>query len=284
MVDPGKPPPRELAAFDFTGASGKTVLELWPAALAAPVRKKRQLLTRRDGNDLLATTHGPDPYFSWEFETPPQVAALSIDVDASAAGSLQLFWTNADCATFNESCSTIEALAAGRQTLYYVLDAARPLAGLRLDPPEVQGLKLRIHGIRLLDVARFPEQALPKSGTTLTVAPDGLHISTTDQDPWLVFATPWLDARLVESAEVELRGATALSPQIYWTGSQCPVFGERCQTFLKPVPGKKDVYAARLAGLPGWQGRIHDVRFDPENAAGQYVLGRLVFVRSSKTP
>jgi len=241
-------------------------------------------LTRQEGPDLLATTDGEDPYFVWDFESPERFGALVLDVDADEVGRVQLFWANDDCKVYEERCSTSRMLVPGRQTVDFFLDAAKDTLGLRLDLPEEKGVRLRLHSINVLERPRLSTGFSPRQGhTAATATPEGLRLSSKTPDPWIVFETPWLDTSKVEAVEVELSGVGSAKPDLFWAGTTCPHFAERCRVTLEPSDAG-DHFVAKLSGVESWQGIAHDVRLDPSPDAGDYVLKSMVFVRVSKRP
>jgi hypothetical protein len=270
---------RELAFYDFAHQPDPAKMSFWRPGKETPNRKKRQLLTRQEGADLFATTDGLDPYFVWDFETPERLGAFVVDVTAEQPGRLQLFWANDDCQVYEERCSTSVTVAAGRQTVDFFLDAARDTRGIRLDLPEVKGAKLQFHSMSALDRTRLSTGFFPRQNhTTAAATPEGLRLSCRTPDPWIVFDTPWLDTAKVEAIEVELSGGGPGKPELFWSGSTCPYFMEKCHVTLEPSDGGSR-FVAPLKGVAAWSGAARAVRLDPGPGAGDYLLKSLVFVR-----
>jgi hypothetical protein len=285
-IEPAPPPPsREIATWDFTSDPEPALLSLWPQDSLAPPRKKLGILTTKDGDDLVALTDGPDPQFTWNFEKPLHAAVLSIELESQKVGDLQLFWTSVDCQVFQEACSMVERAGIGKATIDFVLTFGQAIRALRLDLPHERGTKLRFRRIHLISKPRLSAGYWPREGhTEVTRIPGGLRISSQEPDPWLTFATPWLDAAQARAVEVEMLAPEGTSPHLFWHGTTCEHFKGECSVPLKPVANEPHHFAADLAGIATWRGRVRGLRFDPIADAGECVLQKLSFVRANAKP
>lgn len=275
--------PRELAYYDFVREPDGAHVQLWPPDDKAPKRKKRDLLTRQSGTLLVAQVDGKDPYFVWDFETQARAAALSVELESDSGGRLQLFWADEDCKIYQERCSATYEIGTGLSRVDFVLDPGRPLNGVRLDLPEVNGAKIEVHHVRLYQRPRLTSGFRGRDGHTETrPTSGGLRLSSKSPDPWLTFSTPWLVAEQVESVEVELSGPEGSVPELHWSGEPCSHFEPRCRVVFTPVAGKPNAHAARLEGVADWRGRIGQLRLDPGEPPGEYLLRSVVLVRRSE--
>jgi hypothetical protein len=229
----------------------------------------------------VAETDGTDPHFSWHFDTPLHAAVLSLEVDSQKPSTLQVFWTTVDCKVFQESCSATERIGVGPHVVDFVLSFGKALRGLRLDLPEEQGAVLRFRRIRLLSKPQIATLPQPRDGHTTTErTPTGLRISSREDDPWIVFATPWLRTERAKAIEVEMLATEQTRPHLFWHGSTCPHFKEECSVSLARVPGKPHLFRAELTPSPYWRGTAAGLRFDPGAVAGDYVLERVRIMRA----
>lgn len=282
---PRKKPPRDLALYDFAHPPDPPMLSLWPVGPKAPERKKRELLTRREGNSLRAITNGPGPFFIWEFQAPVRAGALSVEFESDAAAQLQLYWSDESCRTYNEQCSAKAQIVPGKQTVDFVLDPSQILYGLRLDLPRGRRVTLSFEHITLLARSRVSSGFAPRKDTTqVSTTPEGLRIISKQFDPWVTFSTPWLRADQVESVEATMHAAKGTRPELYWRGTECVNFSEKCHAWLLPVAGKPELFRAKLVAVPTWRGGVMALRFDPGVGAGDYLLHRLVIVRRRSKP
>jgi len=121
--------------WDFPTEPPPPSLRLWPLDPETPQRKEpashrdRGRRSPRDGRDRA------DPGFSWVFENSVATSFVRVELEAMAAGPLQLFITTSRCPVFSEPCSATTHLAPGRNVVNFPLDPAVPLRSLRLDLP-----------------------------------------------------------------------------------------------------------------------------------------------------
>ena len=285
-IDPRAPPlSRETVVWDYRKSGEPALLSLWPKDPTAPSRKRSEAKVTKQGEILVAESESNDSWLLWQFDTPLHFASLSVEIVSPVADSLTLYWTSVECATFSERCSATQEIGVGRQFVDLVPGTERAIREIRLDLPGKSGVKVEFHQVRV-----FGKPVLHGSGnghepnTTVQPTPDGLAIESAGPDPWVRFATPWLFASGAQAVELELGGAEATAPQLFWMGTACPQFSEECSVpLLADGPGKT-TFRAKLLGVPKWSGRISALRLDPYNKPGRYLIQRMSLVRPPAPP
>jgi hypothetical protein len=241
---------------------------------STPERLKRAISTENDRGRLRARVDAKDPYFVWRFETAIALRLASVDVEASAPGLLQLFWSSAACPTFRESCSVSEHLSVGRQWVDFLIDQAGFVRELRLDLPDAVGVTLWFYEIGMFDRADLSPRWSGSEGVELAVEPYGLDLISRSNDPWMTIATPGLDASPFDEVELVLHGNGPIAPQLFWDGP-CGHFDEACSVHLGAADAGTLTHTARLARVPTWRGPIRTLRLDPGNGPGEYTVDRI---------
>jgi hypothetical protein len=278
-IDPAAPPAGgDVLAFQFAVSAEPPLLVLWPQDPVTPVRKDQKLAASTRDRALVLETKSADSWMMWQFETPLHAAVLAMDLSLPKPGTVQVFWSSLDCPLFEERCSESHALPAGRQHVDFRVSRKRALREIRLDLPAEAGLSVEVHSIDLLAKPWLRSGARPRENHTRgELTKDGLVLSSSAEDPWLLLDTPELDAAKVDSIELEMESAAGAKPQLFWSGTECENFQEKCTVWLTPSgPGK---YQARLSGLPGWRGRVRVLRLDPSHEAARYVIRRVGLTR-----
>jgi hypothetical protein len=265
---------REELVWDFTVPRSQPKLRLWPSSTGTPERLKRALTTENDRGTLVARVAGKDPYFVWRLEHEVSTRLVAVDVEASDAGALQLFWSSAACPTFRESCSLIEQLSAGRQWVDFLMDRSTEVRELRLDLPDAIGVSLWFHEIGVYERAELSARWVGGPGVELAAESYGLDLMSRTMDPWMTVTIPGLDASSFDSVELVLHGTVPTAPQFFWDGL-CGHFDEACSVRLGPADSGALTHVARLARVASWRGRIRNLRLDPGDGAGEYTVDRI---------
>jgi hypothetical protein len=270
---PGESARRELT-WDFTAPRGLPKSRLWPANSTTPERLKRAMVTENNQGRLFARVDGKDPYFVWRFENAVTVSLVSVDVEASQPGALQLFWSSSACPTFRESCSVTEHLSAGRQWVDFLMDRMTPVRELRLDLPESVGAVCRFSEIGIFERAELSARWIANAGTELTLGPNGLDLVSRTRDPWMTVTTPGLDASQFDEVGLVLHGTGPIAPQLFWDGP-CGHYEEACSVHLVPADAGTLTHKARLSRATTWRGQIRTLRLDPGDGPGEYTVDRI---------
>jgi hypothetical protein len=273
---PKEPVRRELA-WDFAGRRSLPKMRLWPSTSTTPERLKRSMSTERDHNRLRAHVEGKDPYFVWRFENAITAGVVSVDVEASQPGLLQLFWSSSQCPTFRESCSLKEYLSGGRQWVDFLTDGIAPMRELRLDLPEAVDFELWFHEIAIFERAELSPRWVGTEGVALSFGPDGLDMVSRSNDPWMTVTTPGLDASPFDEVELVLHATVPTAPQLFWEGP-CEHFEEACSVLFVPADAGALTHKARLSRVPKWQGAIRTLRLDPGSTSGEYTVDRIALL------
>lgn len=267
---------REELAWDFTAPRSSAKSMLWPSSPGAPERLKRALSTENDRGKLVVRVVGKDPYFVWRFEHTISTRLVALDVETSAAGTVQLFWSSAACPTFRESCSLIEQLSVGRQWVDFLMDRSMEVRELRLDVPDSVGVTLWFYAIGVFERAELSPRWVGGPGVELAVDSGGLDLTARSPDPWMTITTPGLDASSFDAMELVLHGTGPTAPQLFWDGP-CGHFDEGCSVRLGPADSGALTHTAELRRVPTWRGPIRNMRLDPGDGAGDYAIDRIAF-------
>jgi hypothetical protein len=269
--------PREQArrelVWDFVGPR-LPMARLWPTTSTTPERLKRALATEHDRGRLFARVDGKDPYFVWRLENAISVSLVSVDVESSQSGVLQLFWSSSACPTFRESCSVSERLSSGRQWVDFLVDRATPVRELRLDLPESTGSVFWFSEIAIFERAELSPRWIASAGAELVPGPNGLDMTSRSKDPWMTVTTPGLDATRFDEVELALHGTGTIAPQLFWDGP-CGHYDEACSIRLAPADAGTLTHKARLSRAATWRGAIGTLRFDPGDGPGEYTVDRI---------
>lgn len=99
------------------------------------------------------------------------------------------------------------------------------------------------------------------------------------QDPQLVKAVG-IDPRAAGTLEVSMASWSGSYAQLFFATVDAPGFSEARSVQFAIVPdGRPHVYRVPMAGVPGWRGIVNQLRFDPTEAPGQFMLDSLRFTR-----
>jgi hypothetical protein len=271
---------RPELVWDFANGRRLPKLKLWPMSPSTPERLKRAISTENDHGRLRAHVDAKDPYFVWRFEKAVGLRLVSVDVEASAPGLLQLFWSNAACPTFRESCSVGEQLRGGRQWVDFLIDQSEFIRELRLDLPEGVDVTLWFYEIGLFERAVLSPRWSGSAGVELAVEPDGLELVSRSNDPWIAVTTTGLDASKFDEVELVVHGTGPIAPQLFWDGP-CGHFDEACSVHLAAADAGTLTHSARLTRVPMWRGPIRTLRLDPGNGPGEYTIDRVALTGSN---
>jgi len=276
-------PRRDVAVWEFPPEKAPGAVHLWPADNGAPERDKRQMTTARDGERLSAIVEGSDPYFVWKLKEPMAAHVFSVDLDSDGAGTLQLFHTSSACPIFSEACSSIRGVVRGESLVEFLLDPADPVRELRLDPPGTTGAHVGFSSIAVSTGASLAAPWKPVSNQcTAETTSFGLRCDAIGNDPGLGVATPGLNAHDVTAIELVMReGPNHGAPQLFWDGT-CGNFSEACSVRLAPADAGDLTHRANLKRAPRWTGAISNLRLDPGDAAGAYVIERISLVNDPR--
>jgi hypothetical protein len=268
-----------VAAWDYASDSpsegGDRVLSLWPAESRTPTPKVRYGRMSQEAGKLVVLSETNDPQVQWQFEVPVVAAALAGRVHSSAPGSIQVFWNTERCPTFRESCSQVHPLVKGEQTIGFAFGFRSPIRELRLDVVDRAGVRIELLELALGSTPILNTLWEPGSAQTRTeLTPDGLKVVARDLDPWV-----WLGARFtarsVETVELVQEAPAGTVAQLFWRGSECPHYEERCSVNLAPVDGGVAVQAAFMRFVDTWRGEVEGLRIDPGNQRGAYLVHRV---------
>lgn len=263
-------------AWDFPSPRAPA-LRLWPSNNTTPERLKQQISTLNDHGRLAARVEGRDPYFVWRFDNAIAARLVSIELESSDPGAVQLFWSSSTCPTFRESCSLVEQVTTERQWVDFLLDRSIPIRELRFDLPEKTGITLWFSSIEVFDRAEMSARWLGHAdGATVVYGADGLELRAAAPDPWMTVTSPGFDASEFDGVELVLRGVPENAPQLFWTGP-CEHFDERCSAHFVGADAGALTHRASLARVPTWRGAIRSLRFDPAQEPGDYVIERIAF-------
>lgn len=270
-------PPTAPIAWDFPAEVPGAVVSLWPAPAHHPRRVRYRIKSREEGDLLKAEVDGRDPYFTWQLDSPLHAAALRVELESVGGGTLQAFWTCAQCPVFGEQCSARQDVGAGHRTVTFLIAARDPIRDFRLDLPEGPGQTFSLRSVTALAEPALDVPWEPRaSGTTVESAPYGLLVHALLDDPWMLVPTPGLHASRATAVEVTLHGPSG-PPQLYWTGP-CPQFTEDCSVRLVPVDAGALTHRADLRRSPLWKGDISALRLDPGPGRGEYWIDRIALV------
>jgi hypothetical protein len=214
---------------------------------------------------------GKDPYFVWRFEHSIRTRLIAVDVEASEAGAVQLFWSSAACPTFRESCSLVEQVSAGRQWVDFLMDGATEVRELRLDLPDAVGVKLWFHEIGVFERAG----AQPVGWEAPAWSSAGNLVSTWSRarPTLMTVTTPGLNASPFDS--VGRHSGLGRSRR----GSSDGPTGTSTRRGVRL--GRADssalTHVARLSRVATWRGPIRTVRLDPGDGAGDYTIDHIAF-------
>lgn len=279
--EPSEPAPEEVG-WNFSSARSEPKLRLWPSSPSAPGRLKRSMQTENDHGRLAAKVDGKDPYFVWRFDGAVSAGLVSIDVEASEAGPIQLYWSSAACPTFRESCSLIERASEGRQWIDFLIERNTTIRELRLDLPDKAGITLWFYAILVLEKAELSPRWAARSGAiSLSMDPSGLRVVALEKDPWITVTTPGLVASRFDTVDLVLHGTTPVAPQLFWDGP-CGHFDEACSVHLRAADSGAVTHRADLSKVPTWRGPIHVLRLDPSQDEGEYTIDRILLSRRPK--
>jgi hypothetical protein len=243
---------------------------------------KRAVVTENEQGRLSARVDGKDPYFVWQLENAIAARLVSLDVEASEAGSVQLFWSSTACPTFRESCSLVEQVSPGRQWVDFLLDRRTSVRELRFDLPDKVGVTLWFHAIDVFERADMSPRWLGRdSVTTAQYEPYGLALNARAPDPWMTVTTPGLMAADFDTVELVLRGADPSAPQLFWDGP-CKQFEEACSVHFHGADAGALTHVASLRDVSTWRGAVRTLRLDPAQDAGTYVIERIAFSRRAR--
>jgi hypothetical protein len=283
-ADPRRPDdaPPYRPTWDFSGPERPVLLSLWPAQDEAPGRLKRHLKTNQHEGRLRLQVDGIDPAFIWQFEKPLHAGVFRVDLWSDQPNDVQLFWAGTRCPSFKEECSTVVRVPAERHTVEFMLPP-EPLAELRLDFGQIQGLRLDVHA---LVVFQEPTIAVPwrsvLESTRVEQGGEGLIVHAADDDPWIVTDVPGLDASVADTIEVVIDAPLDTQGQLFWRGSVCPNFEERCSAQLHPMEAGATATSVDVSEITTWEGRIDGLRLDPGRHPGRYVVERIHLERVLK--
>lgn len=267
----------EVLVFNFSGPRPQPSVTLWPAAPGLPA-SVHQLEQRAEDDALRITVSDEDPWMLWRFATPVAASLLVADVELDRAGSLQAFWADAACPELSEACSTELMAAPGRHRIEFLIGTGQPVAQVRFDLPGVKGTKATLYSLRLYAEPVVQGRFEGRSGhTTVAPSPNGLLVSSTEVDPWVVFDLPAFSADRAARIEIELEAPPSTTPWVFWEGATCTEFDQRCSASLDRLDDRR--FGAKLAGHGQWTGRVTRLRLDPGDDAGRYVLRRFALMR-----
>ena len=272
-------PPGLVVAWDYTSDSsseaGQPVLSLWPAEPRTPAPKVRYARMSPEAGKLVVLSETNDPWMHWQFEVPVVAAALTGRVDSSAPGSIQVYWNTERCPTFRESCSQVHPLVKGEQTIGFAFGFRSPIRELRLDVIDRAGARVELLELALGSTPILTTRWEPGSGQTRTeLTPDGLKVVAGDLDPW-VFLGARFTARSVEIVELVQEAPVGTAAQLFWRGSECPHYEEKCSVQLAPADGGVAAQAAFMRFVDTWRGEVEGLRIDPGNQRGAYLVHRV---------
>jgi hypothetical protein len=268
-----------VAAWDYASEApseaGKPVLSLWPAEPRTPAPKVRYARMSPEAGKLVVSSETNDPWLQWQFEVPVVAAALTGRVHSSAPGSIQVFWNTERCPTFRESCSQVHPLVKGEQAIGFAFGFRSAIRELRLDVTDRAGVRVEILELALGSTPIVSTIWEPGSAQTRTeLTPDGLKVIAGDLDPWV-----WLGARFtarsVETVELVQEAPAGTAAQLFWRGSECPNYDERCSVRLAPADGGVAAQAAFVRFVDTWRGEVEGLRIDPGNQRGAYLVHRV---------
>jgi hypothetical protein len=232
------------------------------------------MTTENDHGRLIARVEGKDPYFVWRLEHTISTRLVSVDVEASEPGSVQLFWSSAACPTFRESCSLVEPLSVGRQWIDFLMDRTTEVRELRLDLPEAVGVTLWFDDIGVFERPELSPRWVAGPGVELAAERYGLDLISRSTDPWMTVTTAGLNASSFDSVELVLHGNVRTAPQLFWDGP-CGHYDEACSVRLEAADSGALTHAARLTRMATWRGPIRSLRLDPSDGAGEYTIDRI---------
>jgi hypothetical protein len=280
-----KPGPAPTAGdkivWDYSEAPQSPSLSLWPPSSSVPERIKRNLRTHQEDDTLQVEVSGLDPGFVWQFSKPVNAGALRVELGSREGTSLQLFWAGTHCPSFKEECSAKVSVARGRQTIALLLPE-EPLTELRLDFAEEKGHRVDIFRLDVLGERHVQTAWTAAPSTTTAIDSDGLAIVAGSNDPWVTAEIPQLKADSVDAVEVFCDAPKGTVSQLFWHGSECTHFEERCSVLFPPTESAAPTGTwVDLGAVPTWNGRIDGLRFDPGSAPARYVVERIALLRTT---
>jgi len=258
--------------WNFPTTRTPPAVRLWPPNSSTPERLKRALVTDSERGRLSARVDGKDPYFVWRFDNAVRARLVSVDIESSEPGSVQLFWSSAACPTFRESCSSSEQISAGPQSVDFLIDPKDPVREIRFDLPEKMGVTVWISAMAIFERADMSARWSARPGATIVgVESYGVDLVATEPDPWMTVTTPGLDASRVDTVELVLHGVRENDPQLFWEGP-CGHFDESCSVAFRGADAGAATHRADLRSSRTWRGPIRSLRLDPAQAGGEYVI------------